>query len=472
MKIKNMIFSIKSCFINSLFILLFVIPSVRAQIQPTKNTETQQITRILFIYDASNSMWADWQSDKKVNIASRLLCRMIDSLEDYANTELALRVYGHQKEYSLYDCNDTKLEIPFGQGNHQKIKQKLKSLYPKGTTPIARSLQAAGNDFPKCANCRNIIILITDGIEECDGDPCAVSQELQKKGIILKPFIIGIGMNFKDAFDCVGTYIDASSEEAFGNALQVVIDQIFFSTSCQVSLLDLKGLPTESNVNMTFYDSHTHKELYNYIHTMNTRGVPDTLYLDPRPSYDIKVHTIPPVETKNVKLIPGKHIVIPIDAPRGNLLVKPASGKNNSYQKTPVIVRKAGTKEVLNVQYMDLPETYIVGKYDLEMLCLPRLYIPNVEINQSYTTQVKIPNPGIAVIQKHNPGYGSLYVLRNDNMEWIYNLREDDTQETILLQPGTYKIIFREKYEYQTIRSITKTFIIRSDANTTVDLEN
>jgi hypothetical protein len=56
-------------------------------------------------------------------------------------------------------------------------------------------------------------------------------------------------------------------------------------------------------------------------------------------------------------------------------------------------------------------------------------------------------------------------------MEWIYNLREDDTQESILLQPGTYKIVFREKYEYQTIKSITKTFIIRSDANTSVDLK-
>lgn len=453
--------------ISSLFISH---KDLNAQTTYKKNTETQQLTRILFIYDASNSMWGDWQSDKKVNIASRLLSRMIDSLAEYANTELALRVYGHQKEYQLYDCSDTKLEIPFAPDNHIKIKQKLKTIYPKGTTPIAKSLQAAGKDFPDCKDCRNIIILITDGIEECDGDPCAISQELQKKGIILKPFIIGIGMTFKNAFDCVGTYIDASSEEEFGNALQIVIDQIFFSTSCQVSLLDKNGLPTESDVNMTFYDSHTQKELYNYIHTMNPRGVPDTLYLDPRPSYDIKVHTIPPVGTRNVKLIPGKHTVIPIDAPRGNLLIKPSSAKNNQYEKTPVIVRKAGTHDILNVQYINVPETYIVGKYDLEMLCLPRINVKNVEINQSYTTQIQIPNPGIAVVQKHKPGYGSLYVIRNNKAEWIYNLREDDTQESILLQPGTYRIVFREKYEYQTIKTYSTTFTIRSDANTTVNL--
>ena len=444
--------------------------TLMAQTKPTKNTESPYLTRILFIYDASNSMWGDWQSDKKVHIASRLLSRMIDSLAEYENTELALRVYGHQKEYSLYDCSDTKLEIPFSSNNHLHIKQKLKSLYPKGTTPIARSLEAAANDFPNCKNCRNIIILITDGIEECDGDPCAISQELQKKGIILKPFIIGIGMNFKNDFDCVGTYIDASSERDFDNALQVVVNQIFYSTSCQVSLLDINGLPTESNVNMTFYDSYTHKELYNYIHTMNTRGVPDTLYLDPRPSYDIIVHTIPPVGINNVKLVPGKHTIIPIDAPRGNLLLKTTSSKNNHYLKTPIIVRKAGSQDILNVQYIHLPETYLVGKYDLEMLCLPRIKINDININQSYTTQIKIPSPGIAIVQKNKPGYGSLYVIRNNTMEWIYNLREDDTQESILLQPGTYRIVFREKYEYQTIKTHTSTFIIRSDANTNVQI--
>jgi Ca-activated chloride channel family protein len=138
--------------------------------------------------------------------------------------------------------------------------------------------------------------------------------------------------------------------------------------------------------------------------------------------------------------------------------------------KTPIIVRKAGSQDILNVQYIHLPETYLVGKYDLEMLCLPRIKINNININQSYTTQIKIPSPGIAIVQKNKPGYGSLYVIRNNTMEWIYNLREDDTQESILLQPGTYRIVFREKYEYQTIKTHTSTFIIRSDANTNVQI--
>ena len=93
------------------------------------------------------------------------------------------------------------------------MKSALKSLKPKGTTPIASTLEKAGDDFLKCPtnDCRNIIILITDGIEECNGDPCAVSMALQKKGIILKPFVIGIGLDleFRESFECMGSFYDA-----------------------------------------------------------------------------------------------------------------------------------------------------------------------------------------------------------------------------------------------------------------------
>jgi len=116
----------KSIFYLITAVLLFLSFNLSAQNKPKKNTESHYLTRILFIYDASNSMWGDWQSDKKINIANRLLSRMIDSLAEYTNTELALRVFGHQKEYRFYDCSDTKLEVPFMPNNHLKIKQKLK----------------------------------------------------------------------------------------------------------------------------------------------------------------------------------------------------------------------------------------------------------------------------------------------------------------------------------------------------------
>jgi Ca-activated chloride channel family protein len=432
--------------------------------------QPQPLTRILFIFDASNSMWGDWQSDKKINIANRVLSKMIDSLEKIPNVELALRVYGHQKDFHLYDCTDTKLEVAFAPDNFQKIKQKLKSIYPRGTTPIALSLQASENDFPECFQCRNIIILITDGIEECKSDPCEISQALQRKGIILKPFIIGIGANFSADLDCAGTYVDASSENAFDNALTVVIQQIFNETTSQVNLLDQDGNPTETNVNMTFYDASNGKILYNYIHTLNTRGMPDTLYLDPMPEYHVKVHTLPPVKAEGIKLAPGKHTVIPIDAPQGSILVR-LSSKNNRYQAIPILIRQSNNHEILNIQYFNTPDKYIVGKYDMEVLCLPRVSVKNIDVSQSYTTEVKIPNPGTVIIQKNDLGHGSLYVIRNGKEEWIYNLRDANVQESIFLQPGTYRIVFRKKKSYHTTETQDQTFVIKSDMTTTVNLQ-
>ncbi len=426
-------------------------------------------TRILFIFDASNSMWGDWQSDKKIHIANRLLSKMIDSLEQYSGVELALRVYGHQKDFRLYDCNDTKLEVPFGPNNFERIKQKLKSISPKGTTPIGQSLLAAQYDFPSTEDVRNVIILITDGIEECQSDPCEISRSLQRQGIILKPYVIGLGKDFSLDLSCIGTYIDATSESAFDKALTVIVEQIFNKTTCQVNLIDANGKPIETNMPISFFDEKDNNLMYNYIHTMNARGVPDTLLLNTMLSYRIKVHSLPPVEVSGVKLNVGTHNIIPIDLPQGSLSVKSVT-KNSRYQYVPVIVRKQGEQEIVNVQYFNQIEKYLVGKYDLEILCLPRLYINDVEIKQSSTSNIKIPDPGVAIIKKGNLGFGSLFVVRDGHDEWIYNLRNEDSSESILLLPGNYKVVFREGLEYQTTKTKEITFVVKSNTTSTVNV--
>jgi Ca-activated chloride channel family protein len=154
----------------------------------------EQTTRILFLFDASQSMYARWETDTRFEIATKLLGNIVDSLHMLPNVETALRVFGHTKKFPPQDCDDTRLEVPFAKANAFRIKEKLSQIRPSGTTPIAQSLEQSGNDFPD-ASTRNIIILITDGIEECNGDPCAVSRALQKKGIFLKPFVIGLNLS-------------------------------------------------------------------------------------------------------------------------------------------------------------------------------------------------------------------------------------------------------------------------------------
>lgn len=66
---------------------------VFSQNKKEKEEEVPPLTRILFIFDASQSMYGRWQSDTKINIAQKLLSNMLDSLKDTPNLEMAFRVY-------------------------------------------------------------------------------------------------------------------------------------------------------------------------------------------------------------------------------------------------------------------------------------------------------------------------------------------------------------------------------------------
>lgn len=415
-------------------------------------------TRILFILDASQSMSGTWESDNKMNIARSILIDLVDSLQNMENVELALRVYGHQAPVPPQDCSDTRLEVPFAPDNASRIRQKLKFITPKGTTPIAHSLELAPGDFPPCENCRDVVLLITDGIEACDGDPCAVSLELQKKGIILKPFVIGIGLDpgFHETFDCIGYYFNAQNEDKFKEAIGVVISQVLNTTTMQVNLLDQKGLPTETNVNMTFYDSFSGKIKYNLVHTLNHKGNPDTLYIDHLVKYRIIVHTIPPVETDSIEIIPGKHTIVAINAPQGYLQVKTAKGK--PYDGLLITLRKSGEMETLVNQEIGKIEKYLTGKYDLEIPVIPRLIIRDVEILQSHTTTIEVPQPGSITFTGSTNGFGSLYFMEDNQQKWVHNLNPALRAQTLLLQPGLYKLVFRSAASKTSSLTVVKNF--------------
>ncbi len=428
------------------------------------------LTRILFILDASQSMLGKWEQHSKIRVAKSLLIQMVDSLRNVPNVQIALRVYGFQSYVPPQDCDDTKLVVPFGDNNADKIIEEIRNLQPKGTTPIAHSLELAAEDFPdNCDNCRNVIILITDGIEACDGDPCKVSLALQEEGIILKPFVIGIGLdeNFKKSLKCVGNYYDATDEKRFQEVLGLVISQALNNTTMQVNLLDINENPTETNVPMIFYDAKTNKIRYKFIHTMNAKGNPDTLMLSPIYKYKIKVNTIPPVYSDTFSLVPGKHKIVGIDAPQGYLQI---NADRQLHKDLKIIIRKGEGSPTLNVQNANTKERYLVGKYQIEVLTLPRI-ISDIKILQSHTTTVTIPKPGIVSVKLPSQGYGCIYQnTENDDLKWVCNLDENKLSQNFTLQPGTYTIVFRPRNIHQTIMTIRKTFEIQSGYTSTVRL--
>ena len=328
----------------------------------------------------------------------------------------------------------------------------------------------AVNDFPPCDNCRNIIILITDGIEACDGDPCQASLNLQKSGIVLKPFVIGIGLdrNFKETFECVGHFYNTPNEEKFEEVLGVVISRALNSTTAQVNLLDINGMPTETDVNMTFFDHISGRVKYNFVHTINYMGNPDTLIIDPLITYDLVVHTLPSVKKENISLTEGKHNMIGVNTPQGYLNIScPGS---NQYRDLKIIVRENDKLKTLNIQDNETSEKYLVGKYDIEILTIPRIYVEDVVIDQSSTTKIKIPRPGIANFSFASSGFGSIYVETPDTLKWVYNLDQKNTRQNLIMQPGNYRVVYRPKNTKQAIYTVTKKFIIKSGSSKSIIL--
>lgn len=434
----------------------------------TAQKNNKPINRILFVFDASQSMLGYWQSGRKIDIAKDLLINMIDSLKDIENLEIGLRVYGHKSIYPPQDCEDTHLELGFLKANDAAdiIKKKLATIKSRGTTPIARSLEEGAKDFPS-KKARNIVILITDGKEECDMDPCAVSRLYQRERIILKPFVIGVGLDksWKESFDCIGRFFDASEEEDIKDILNLVISHVIDNTTTQVNLLDNNGEATETNVNITFYDQFTETSKYNYLHTMNHLGLPDTMIIDPILSYDVVAHTIPPVILKDVVIQPGEHNIVSLNVPQGKLEIK-----MNSKIKYEFLVSSTKDKKILNVQSINEEEKYLIGKYNIELLTLPRYKLNDVEIAPNETTVYSIPTPGYINIKLPSKGYGGVYVNKNDILQKIYSFKGKNKSYQLALLPGKYKVVFRRSNSNTYIDSIEKNFKISSGKSQSIKI--
>lgn len=448
--------------IAAIFFLFLSTTDFRAQ---------EDLTRILFVFDASNSMHGRWDESTRISVAKEVLIKTVDSLKNVPNLELALRIYGHQSPITptFQDCQDTKLEIPFSPNNHGAIQRKIRQIEPKGTTPIARSLEASADDFPD-RKARNIIILITDGIEACDNDPCIIADKLRAKGIVIRPFVIGVGidMDYLNYFDCIGTYLDANDKNSFIQVMKTAVNAALLGTTVQVNLNNINGKPLETNVSFNLYKAGTKQIVHSYTHTFNKNRLPDTLIIDDKILYDIEVFSTPVVSASNIKLIPNKHNIIEVDAPRGSLQVRLINPIRSHAIQTRIYQKK--DEKTLNVQQLDEVDLYIVGSYEIEILTLPRIY-RTVEIKQSSLNTVSIPAPGQFNYSSGNRISGQLFVLDKDgNMEWVTNLSETALTGSYNLQPGEYLVVYRSLLSMNTLHTTRKKFRIVSNRTTTLNL--
>jgi len=123
-------------------------------------------TNVLFILDASGSMWEKLQGKTKIAIAKEKMTELIRALP--LSTRIGLEVYGHREKGN---CEDIELLVPVGQGDKDTLIRRLNAITPKGQTPITRALERAGATLATAEEATTVV-LISDGKETCGGDPC------------------------------------------------------------------------------------------------------------------------------------------------------------------------------------------------------------------------------------------------------------------------------------------------------------
>jgi Ca-activated chloride channel family protein len=459
----------KTLLLIGLWLVFYNVSAQQAQVYKPS------VSRILFVLDGSGSMKQDWNGKTKFNTAKELLFKMIDSVErKNPNVEFAVRVFGYQFPREQRNCKDSKLLIPFAKNNAQQINAKLSDLKPQGMSPIAYSIQQGAKDFPEDSKSLNSIILITDGEENCDGNPCNAAKELVAKKITLKPFIVGLNVDSSryEKFNCIGTFYDTKDESSLYETVGVIIRQTLNTTTAQVNLLDHNQQPTITNIPFTLYDHYSGKVQYNFIHTLNEKGHPDTLFLDPVGVYDLEVHTFPSVRKENIELTPGKHNIVALDVPVGDLAVECYGASDAQAVVRPVEGKRKGitATSILNVQNINEPVSYLANSYQLEILTAPELLV-DTTVSATATTAHRIKGYGTLSLMATEVLQLSIYRELDGRLQMIDRFEMGNKTENRRLQPGEYRIVYKPKSSYSSESTRSLLFKIEDGKTEVLNLQ-
>ncbi|KIT15947.1 vWA domain-containing protein [Jannaschia aquimarina] len=178
---------------------------------------------IVFVFDGSGSMWGQINGRTKIEIARETLSSVLSEVS--SDMQIGMIAYGHRQKGV---CADIETVVPIGPANLSvpRIVDAANRLQPKGKTPLTDAVRMAADELRYTENAATVV-LVTDGIETCDADPCALGRELEAAGIDFTAHVVGFGLSEEDGtqVQCLadntgGLYLSASNGDELGNALR------------------------------------------------------------------------------------------------------------------------------------------------------------------------------------------------------------------------------------------------------------
>lgn len=201
-------------------VLATATPALTAEDHPT----------VVVVLDASGSMWGHLLDDQpKIAAAKQVVRDMLASWDP--NVWLGLTVYGHRQKGA---CDDIEPIVPVGPVDAKELLRRVDAIQPKGKTPMTEAVRRAASEL-KYTESKAAVILVSDGEETCDADPCGAAKALEQAGVDLTVHTIGFDVVEKkgeEQLRCMaentgGRFLlanDAKSlKKAIDEAVQVVV---------------------------------------------------------------------------------------------------------------------------------------------------------------------------------------------------------------------------------------------------------
>lgn len=262
------------------------------------------------VLDASGSMNARLaDGTPRIEAARSALSSVAETLPE--NTRVALRAYGHQSPRQDKNCQDTELLVPFSDASDQStvsaIEQQAAGVKAQGYTPITWVLEQAAGDFGDDLPAERAIVLISDGKETCDGDPCATARALREADVDLVIHTVGFAVDAatRGQLQCIahaggGTYSEAADLDALR---QVLGEAAVRGGSVATARSQLPGNLTIEGANLSGHEVRS-------VETGEVVGSISKLGSTIRVPAGIYSVTFGPLEWKSVRVEPEGHTTL------------------------------------------------------------------------------------------------------------------------------------------------------------------
>ncbi len=198
---------------------------------PTSNAADSEVDRVVFILDGSNSMWGRIDGTEKIVVARDVLGNVLSDIP--SDMQVGLAAYGHRRKGA---CDDIETILPVGDHSQSEMEDAIRSVQPTGMTPITAALEHVAEEFEDQPG-KTQIVLVSDGKETCNRDPCAAVSALRDQGINLTVHVVGFDVTGEESeqLQCIaeaggGRYAGAGTALELTTALaeikQTVVEDV------------------------------------------------------------------------------------------------------------------------------------------------------------------------------------------------------------------------------------------------------